>query len=100
MLTHFHPLVVGAATLLSVLRDEAAGVAVAWDRVAVSGGGVCVPLVDGQEITGRGLERVAPAAARRDTWLRALIGLAQATLQTTGRWPDLPPSLPATLRCN
>jgi hypothetical protein len=100
LLTHFHPLVAGAAVLLTVLRDEADGAAVAWARVVVTDDEVRVPLVNGQWLTVHGLRRVAPEAALSDSWLTALVALAQVTLQTTARWPGLPPTLPPTLRRN
>ena len=96
---YFPPLVVGAATLLVVLRDECRDVAVAWDAVALGAGGVRVRFVDGRSVTVADLERLAPAGADR-SWLAALIGLAQLTVQAVDRWPELPPALPAPLRTN
>jgi hypothetical protein len=96
----FHPLVAGAAALLAALRDEANGVAVAWDRTTVERDAVCVVLVDGHTLRVEGLERVAPGAALGESWLTAVVALAQATLQATARWPALPPTLPAALRRN
>jgi hypothetical protein len=98
--TYFHPLVVGAAALLAVLRDEADGVAIAWDRTTVGGGRVCVALLNGEAITVEGLQRAAPDATPDDAWLTALVALAQVTLQATARWPALPPTLPVALRRN
>src|SRR4051794_16201130 len=63
LLSQFHPLVAGAAALLTVLRDEAAGVAVGWEGVVVADGQLRVPLVDGQQLTLHGLACVAPHTA-------------------------------------
>ena len=97
---YFHPVVAGAAALLAVLRDEANGVAVAWDRTTVDGDAVCVVLADGHSLRVEGLDRVSPEAASAEAWLMALVALAQLTLQTTARWPALPTTLPAALRRN
>jgi hypothetical protein len=100
LLTHFDPLVVGAAALLIVLRDEADGQAVAWDDTRIEGRRVRVLLANGRGLLVRGLDRVAPADAVLESWLTAVVGLAQVTLQAVNRWPDLAPTLPATLRYN
>ena len=95
---YFPPLVVGAATLLVVLREECRDVAVAWGQVALDADGVRVRFVDGRSVTVGQLERLAAGADR--SWLAALIGLAQLTVQAVDRWPELPPALPAPLRTN
>jgi hypothetical protein len=100
LLIHFHPLVAGAAALLTVLREEAVGVLVGREGVVVANGALRVPLVDGRQLTLHGLVCVASHTAPADTWLTALMGLAQATLQGTARWPGLPPILPVSLRRN
>ena len=100
LLAHFDPLVAGAAALLIALRDEAGGQAVNWSATRVRAGGVRAHFTDGRSVQVSGLLRVAPLAAARDAWLTAVVGLAQVTLQTVDRWPDLAPALPATLRFN
>lgn len=97
---YFHPLVAGAAALLAALRDEASGVAIAWNRTTVDGGVIHVALVNGDALSLQGLDRLAPAASARDAWLTAVVALAQVTLQATSRWPAIPATLPAALRRN
>ncbi len=99
LLTHFHPLVLGAAVLLAVLRDEATGEPLTWPATAVEEDDVRVRFADGRGVRVSGLRRIAPPAPD-DSWLTALVALVQVTLRAVDRDPDLAPALPPTLRFN